>query len=94
MGDSFACKARAGFCDPPQDCDWPYCGCDEKANRVIERIEEGGGVVVGAADLVNLARIAAKEGSIGLQIGPGPEAAVRALAKWRASRGGASGKPE
>lgn len=22
--------------DPPQDCDWPYCGCDESATRAYE----------------------------------------------------------
>lgn len=26
----------------PQDCDWPFCGCDPKANKVIEAIEESG----------------------------------------------------
>jgi hypothetical protein len=28
--------------DPPQDCNWPFCGCDEKANKVLEALEECG----------------------------------------------------
>jgi len=38
----FECKARAGKTDPPQDCDWPFCGCDPKAERVLEAIRESG----------------------------------------------------
>lgn len=26
----------------PQDCDWPYCGCDETATKVIEALQEQG----------------------------------------------------
>lgn len=37
------CKVRAaGLTDPPQDCDWPFCGCDPKADAVIEALEEMG----------------------------------------------------
>ena len=41
----FECKARysgtAGG-NPPQDCDWPMCGCDPVANRVLSSIHESG----------------------------------------------------
>jgi hypothetical protein len=37
----FACKVRAaGKTDPPQDCDWPFCGCDEHATKVIDTLQE------------------------------------------------------
>ena len=26
----------------PQDCNWPVCGCDPSASRVIEALEESG----------------------------------------------------
>lgn len=43
------CKARAqgtpGGMDPV-DCDWPFCGCDPKADKVIEAIEESGFKIV------------------------------------------------
>ena len=43
------CKARAagtsGGIDP-QDCDWPFCDCDPKANEVIAAIEESGYKIV------------------------------------------------
>ena len=35
------CKAKPNS-DPQQDCDWPFCGCDPVANKVIEAIEESG----------------------------------------------------
>lgn len=42
---NFVCKARrlgsAGGNDPV-DCDWPFCGCDPYANRVMEAINESG----------------------------------------------------
>lgn len=35
------CKVRlAGKTDPPQDCDWPFCGCDPRATKVIEALQE------------------------------------------------------
>ena len=40
--DQFECKARKSASDPPQDCDWPFCGCDPYADKVIEAIEESG----------------------------------------------------
>lgn len=33
------CKARRST-DPPQDCDWPTCGCDPAADKVIEALIE------------------------------------------------------
>lgn len=39
----WTCKARSGG-DPaePQDCDWPHCGCDPAASKVVSAlIEEG-----------------------------------------------------
>lgn len=39
----FTCRVRAaGLTDPPQDCDWPACGCDPYADKVIEALEESG----------------------------------------------------
>jgi len=41
--DSFQCKARHGG-DPvePQDCDWPHCGCDPAADKVLAALHEEG----------------------------------------------------
>lgn len=36
------CAARKGLPDPPQDCDWPLCGCDPHAEKVIEALKEAG----------------------------------------------------
>lgn len=39
----FKCAARNSYPDP-LDCDWPHCGCDERASKVVEAlIEEGWG---------------------------------------------------
>lgn len=38
---AWKCKARAAT-DPPQDCDWPCCGCDPHADKVIAALEESG----------------------------------------------------
>lgn len=38
---SFKCKAQP-TADPPQDCGWPGCGCDEEAQRVIAQLHEHG----------------------------------------------------
>ena len=38
------CKARIanmGASDPP-DCDWPFCGCDPAAEKVLETLQESG----------------------------------------------------
>jgi hypothetical protein len=39
---AFTCRARASILPEPQDCDWPFCGCDTHAQRVLESIEESG----------------------------------------------------
>ncbi|HEX6038894.1 hypothetical protein [Longimicrobium sp.] len=36
------CAARNSACDPPQDCDWPNCGCDPKASEVMSALVEQG----------------------------------------------------
>jgi hypothetical protein len=45
MDDKWECAARrqgtAGGNDPA-DCDWPVCGCDPHASKVIEAIEDRG----------------------------------------------------
>lgn len=37
----FTCQARKTT-DPLQDCDWPCCGCDPYADKVIAALEESG----------------------------------------------------
>jgi hypothetical protein len=39
--DLYKCKAQP-TADPPQDCDWPVCGCDPYADKVIEALQESG----------------------------------------------------
>lgn len=36
------CKARRCSTPEPQDCDWPFCGCDPHATKVIEALDECG----------------------------------------------------
>jgi hypothetical protein len=43
------CKARAASTaggNDPQDCNWPWCGCDPLADRVLAAIQEQGLVIV------------------------------------------------
>jgi len=40
--DPFVCQARVSAADPPQDCGWPFCGCDPKAEKVIDALAEMG----------------------------------------------------
>lgn len=47
----WTCKARASASDPPQDCDWPGCGCDPVADKVLEAIGEAGFEIVRANTL-------------------------------------------
>lgn len=49
----WACAARRQSLPEPAECDWPVCGCDPAANKVIEALEEGGMLPSppGAADL-------------------------------------------
>ena len=39
---SFVCKARSANTPDPQDCGWPGCGCDPKANEVLAALDEEG----------------------------------------------------
>lgn len=41
MLKNWKCPARP-TADPPEDCNWPICGCDPVANKVIEALEESG----------------------------------------------------
>lgn len=45
--DEVACKARASNTThhDPADCDWPVCGCDDAANKVVAALEEQGAIV-------------------------------------------------
>lgn len=36
---TWKCKAQL-TADPPQDCDWPSCGCDPYADKVLAALEE------------------------------------------------------
>lgn len=40
------CKARLSKADPPQDCDWPWCGCDPHADKVLAAIQENDCVIL------------------------------------------------
>jgi hypothetical protein len=39
-----SCKARSANvgANDPQDCDWPFCGCDPAADKVLETLQESG----------------------------------------------------
>ena len=51
--DRFTCKVRtAGRTDPPQDCNWPFCGCDPYADKVVESISESGRLLDDAYDAI------------------------------------------
>jgi hypothetical protein len=39
--EEWKCKAQR-TADPPQDCDWPVCGCDPYADKVIATLQEAG----------------------------------------------------
>jgi hypothetical protein len=36
------CVAKSSSAADPQDCDWPYCGCDPRATKVVEALIEQG----------------------------------------------------
>ena len=40
--ESYECGARKQSLPEPADCNWPFCGCDEHANKVIEALQESG----------------------------------------------------
>lgn len=58
---SWQCKARTGNVGvhDPQDCDWPGCGCDPYAEKVIKAIEESGFTIVRTSSLADARRILA-----------------------------------
>lgn len=51
VAQPWSCKARPWEArDPPQDCDWPFCGCDPQAQEVLDAIEESGRFVERPSD--------------------------------------------
>lgn len=44
-GRLFRCMARESSAEPT-DCDWPHCGCDPSANRVLDQLGEEGATIV------------------------------------------------
>ena len=46
---TYECRARIGRAPDPQDCNWPLCGCDPHADKVIAALEESGILNVTAA---------------------------------------------
>jgi len=42
LGDGWTCSARKQTLPEPADCNWPVCGCDPAANKVIDALEESG----------------------------------------------------
>jgi len=44
----FVCKAKAGnnHAGEQSDCDWPACGCDPYAQKVLDAIDESGFKIV------------------------------------------------
>ena len=59
-GTPWTCGAKAST-DPPQECDWPTCGCDPRAAKVIEALQESG-ALVDRAEIASLrASLAAAE---------------------------------
>lgn len=48
---SFPCAARGSTLPEPADCDWPVCGCDPYASKVIAALQESGKLDEGEAPL-------------------------------------------
>lgn len=43
VAQPWSCQARPWEArDPPQDCDWPFCGCDPNASKVLTALDERG----------------------------------------------------
>lgn len=51
---TFLCAARHSDtgANDPQDCNWPFCGCDPYADKVIAAIQESGFTLVKDTDLL------------------------------------------
>ncbi len=60
-GETFDCKYRnSGMAgNDPQDCAWPGCGCDRKADQVIAHFQECGLVMVKRETLDRVFNLAA-----------------------------------
>jgi hypothetical protein len=44
------CAGRKQALPEPGDCDWPVCGCDPRANKVIEALQESGALALSSRD--------------------------------------------
>jgi hypothetical protein len=62
----FTCKANKGA-DPPQDCDWPVCGCDPYTDQVIAALQEAGHITRADAAAA-LAIVEAREFDAGIRV--------------------------
>ncbi len=40
--ETWKCAAQGSTYPDFQDCDWPFCGCDENALKVVESLHECG----------------------------------------------------
>lgn len=45
---AWECAARKQSLPEPADCNWPFCGCDPHAARVLEAVSESGFVITPA----------------------------------------------
>lgn len=36
------CRARTTNYGDPIDCEWPFCGCDDRAEKVVQSLQECG----------------------------------------------------
>jgi hypothetical protein len=45
VAPEWKCKAQ-WTADPPQDCNWPFCGCDPYADKVLSAVDESGFAIV------------------------------------------------
>ncbi len=36
------CRARTANYGDPIDCNWPFCGCDDRAEKVVQSLQECG----------------------------------------------------
>jgi hypothetical protein len=43
------CKAQP-TADPPQDCNWPWCGCDPAVDKVLAAIQESDMALITSAE--------------------------------------------
>lgn len=62
---SWKCKAQP-TADTPQDCDWPWCGCDPHADKVIAAIQENDFAMLPMSTLRDHIKASIKVGAPGL----------------------------